>query len=192
MIIWTLIGIFIQWVGKLFKRADVLFIGYYLAGSGKTRSLPVYVHEAVLNELGWLRQYCHPDTYIVHRFDNLVLFHTIGKCWVKKDGDLIYIKDRYMFYPLCPDSDTHFSDCGCKPEWKVYSSLTKHMYITPQRYTDKLLNSRFRYLHFHRTMGRFISVTADIWGIKYEINDEFWVNKGKPFDVYSEIPIYHI
>jgi len=187
MIIWRLIGIILQVIGNILKRSNILFLGYYLASTGKTRSLPVYVHDIVRDEF---RPYhLWSDTYVPHVFYGTILYSTIGKAWVRLDNNIIYIKDKYIFYPTCEHSDIHFDDCTCIS--KTYADLTRLIYI-PGKIVEFLCNTPVRDFTKHITLGKYIRIRLDVEHIEYVISDKFWVNKGKPFKVYCEIPIWNI
>lgn len=179
MIIWTLIGYILQVIGNILKRSDILFLGYYLSGTGKTRALPVYVHKLILEDLSWFRQYCYPDTYIIYKSYNDIIYHTIGKCWVKKDINYIYIKDVYMFYPICSECDKHFHDCTC--EQKQFAVLNKHLFYIPHKLYDRISDDTVI------KINKYMKFEFHFYALTLSINDKFWVNKGKPFDVYTEI-----
>lgn len=202
MIIWIILGYILQWIGHMFRRSDVLFLGYYLAGTGKTRSLPKESisiintmiegiepepgNTLILNPL----EFCNQVLGTSMHGEFQVLFHTIGKFWCIAEKDIIIIKDRYMFYPLCADSHIHFSDCDC--QHKEYTRIYRSYYY-PHRVREliKRLTKKEKFSPkciFNNLVSYDIStISASIM-----INDEFWVNKGKPFDVYSEIPVNKI
>lgn len=187
MIIWRLIGGILEWIGKRFERSDILFLGYYLSGTGITRSLPVYTHQIVVNEFNI--GYQLPDTYIPHVFFGSILYNTIGKAWVKRENDIIYVKDKYLFYPLCDNSDTHFDDCTCIH--KEYSHLHKAVYLD-YNLVQKLYKTPLKNLKVRIPFYEDSEISISIECISISILDSFWVNKGKPFNVYCEIPVNKI
>lgn len=189
--IWSIIGVILQVIGNTFKRSDVLFLGYYLAGTGKTRSLPVYVHESFVTEFFDAGINC--DDFEIHMPANPMIVTTLGKFWVRVENGSFIVKDRYMFYPLCSDSDVHFSDCGC--EFKEYAELYRSIYFKYE-YVEKIYKSKLykkiKNPDIKIKLGTHIMLFADVSRIGFTVNDEFWVNKGKPFDVYTEIPVTKI
>jgi len=189
MRIWRLIGIILQGIGSIRKRSDTLFLGYYLAGTGKKRSLPEYQNEAILKECNQSAHYWEhdlSDTYIVHTFHENHLYTTIGKAWVRRANHLIYIMDTYKFYPLCRDADYHFSDCPCTS--KAYANLYRDITI-PEKISKLPILKKIR---LDKKFGKYIRILYGWPVLGYEISDEFWVNKGKPFEIYSEIPVNKI
>lgn len=195
-IIWSIIGVILQVIGNTFKRSDMLFLGYYLAGTGKPRSLPVYSHQDLVDM--FISEYhtgAEFDWSIEIVRDNDVLHNTLGKFWCKYDKNYLYVKDEYIFYPICEDANTHFSDCTCKD--KRYVNLHTHISLLPDVVLE-FINAHNKVCHrIYNRLGEMkfsfkrdkVLVQLEYLMLYFTINDEFWVNKGKPFNVYCEIPV---
>jgi len=180
-IFWFFTGTLLIIIGKLLKKSHIQFLGYYLQSTGKTRSLPVYTLPLLQNELNYLKT----NVYKPFTFNDSMLFHTVGKVWAKRDMNITYIKDIYKFYPICEDPESHFSDCTC--ENKEYASVDVNIIKLPSALRHKfMLNDK--YTQKKLVIGKHITTHFSFFGITATINDEFWTNKGKEFNVYSEIP----
>jgi hypothetical protein len=189
MIIWRIIGIILVGVGNITRRSDVLFLGYYLTGTGNTHSLPEYLYDGIITTLNqpFLRnKYSIINLGDVGHLLNVedseysMLYNTVGKFWAKRDRNYIYIKDTYEFYPLCEDANTHFKNCKCTH--KEYSQLRKHVGRIPRIIVDK-----FSILTATPIKLGALEIELFFGNLTICVNDKFWVDKGKPFEVYSEI-----
>jgi hypothetical protein len=181
-IFWFMVGSILILVGKLAKKSHIHFLGYYLQGRGKERCLPVYTYPLLEYEL---RHY-GLSHYKPYTFINPMLFHTIGKAWVKQNTDnKTFIKDVYKFYPICSEVETHFSDCDC--EDKQYSDISILSIKIPEKYQDKIFkNNRY---HKNFKIGEHIKACLTKYYFSMEVNDEYWINKGKEFNIYTELNI---
>jgi hypothetical protein len=189
MIIWRIIGIILVGIGNILRRSDVLFLGYYLTGTGNTRSLPDYLYSGIITTLN--QPFLRPQYMIINLGDvghlmnvedseYTMLYNTVGKFWAKRDSNCIYIKDVYEFYPLCEDASTHFKNCKCTH--KKYAELRKHVCYIPRRFVEKFSKLTSTPIN----IGAF-KLEAFFGNLTICVNDKFWVGKGKPFEVYSEI-----
>lgn len=202
-IIWSLIGVIMVIIGNVFKYSNIMFLGYYLMGTGNTRRLPEYYDELLVSMFAGIEpedgdklimnsmDAISWDDEINHHNMYLKLFETIGKFKAECKDGVIYITDDYKFYPLCEESDKHFSDCNCNPDNKEYSHLHKHLVINNKIIykTVKLITDLKKTPCICFINTDFVTLRLSTYSLSLEINDEFWVTKGKEFKVVYELPI---
>ena len=182
MIKWRLIGLALKVYGRAFKRVHILWLGYYLLGSGKRRELPDWAWDKVtgLHRGSFRDALATRGWWTPSAARNYDLFNTVGK-FVRRDERLL---DRYAFYATCNAAMTHGMECECDDkswndvsidvklkdlkDYKQWTRLVRKVRVGPVQLRTYLSGRAFRF--------------------EIETNDRIFADIGTPFYTTALIP----
>ena len=184
MIMWRLIGLALKVYGRAFKRCHMLWLGYYLLGSGKRRALPDWAWDGVTG----MHRGLYRDTPSTRGWftpsgmeGSMDMFNTVGK-FIRRDDRLL---DRYAFYPTCNKATTHGMTCDCDTE-RDWSDINVSIKLR-----EVGLFARWTWATRKVTIGPVVARTyLSGRALRFEIetSDRTFADVGRPFYTTGQIP----
>lgn len=105
--------------GKLTRRNHLVFLGWYMTNTNREKVVKMpaeFATEFSPQNSAWYK--IGERSFAVHP-DNLDVHLSVGKVCADVVDGKVRFWDEYIFYPICRQAETHFSDCGCTERtWK--------------------------------------------------------------------------
>lgn len=181
-----ILGTILWALGACIRRIDVLHLGWYMMGTGRKRTLPAWAWASVRLARNEGASWYVPEPTGEGKRTRM-LFNAVGK--FKAKGRVML--DRYVFYPICPSSNTHSLNCGCcEYEERAWQNITLYGIrwsdLRPRRIVKPIQNY-FGHHQVNRMIRGFqFSVSRNAFTIA--TSDKTFADKGTPFYVTGMIP----
>lgn len=129
-IIVILFGICLEVFGKLIGQTHFQWLGHYLAGSGKEMPFPEKHKEYIKNIFEIFGSISENWEYYDLGTEDRDLPLTLGKFKVKREKNILFIEDYYVFYKWCGHPQHDYFSCNCQnkeEDWFTFKSFWHHL-----------------------------------------------------------------
>jgi hypothetical protein len=186
---WKILGTCLIAYSHLHKSFPVRWLGYYLQGTGKTRTLP---DELLENSNRFQRDFNtnrHWTRLVSKRDSRRNSYYTVGKVKLRPFRGGWAILDYYIFYPVCTQSNIHGRGCKCESQKRTWNRVTVCEYNLPTKISRFITGEWYAPSYnnkFNINMklaGWEISIydSDSMSDIDISVCDKYFENKGKPF-----------
>ena len=191
-----ILGTILWMLGAVIRRIDVLHLGWYMMGTGRRRTLPLWAWAKTkrvdYNARGWF------SPYVERRSPRArMLFNAMGKFkardWIDSDNaKRTSLLDTYVFYATCSSPRRHGQNCGCPTIVRDWNSVTlidiRWSSIPILRLREWLRNSSRLRRGVTRQIFGGIDCTLSYAGLNFNASDEYFAERGTPFYITGQVP----
>lgn len=207
MIFWRILGLVLYILGRVRHKTHYEWLGYYLLGSGKTKTLP----RSAFSEESWKSLVCNvrrdSKWWEPRLQDEDNIYHTVGKAWVRLSPYGIVLVDHYYFYACCDLGYIHNEHtCNCDEEAREWQDidagsikirglwlyhLVQRTYKTDNDWSNGMGTVFSKWGVTIRWGFYLAQKCTDLQGLQLDIilSDRIFADKGKPFYTTGFYPI---